>query len=169
MPDLPYNYKSSRRRTPGIDPSTVDTFAGRAPSFGRTRQGEPFIRGFRSRPGATQSPRDSLVNLTGMTRDPSTGMTKDSDWGNFFKGNSPAGVRMGYQAANPAIAAAANPATQIPQTPQISDNPTPLPALPSSGAMLASTDTAPTSQGYLGSVISSAQDWMKRFGTDLYG
>lgn len=156
--DLPYDYRKSRSRSTAGDM----TQAGRRPSFGTSKSGETFIRGFRSRPGAPQAANDTMANLTGMRREPS-GFTNNEDWGSFFKGNSPVGVRMGYKAASPQIAAAAFPApAQLPQTPLISDNPTPLPAMPASpSSMVASAPTAPD---YLGTVISNAQDWMKRNG-----
>lgn len=139
---------------------TVDKMAsqGRKPSYGQGMQ----LRGFRSRPGAPIA--GNTDDRTGMRRE-KTGFTNKEDWGNFFKGNSPTGVRLGYRANSPSIAAAAFPVPgnldQQIQAPIISDNPVPAIPVVEPGAQLADV---PTSTDYLGSVISNAQNWMKRFG-----
>lgn len=157
--DLPYDYTKSRTHQQRQEEAVA---SGRRPSFGRARSGEMFIRGFRSRPGAPHAANDSMANLTGMNREAS-GFTNNEDWGSFFRGNSPVGVRMGYKAASPQIAAAAFPTpAQLPQTPLVSDNPLPLPAVPAApSSVVASSTPAPD---YLGTVISNAQNWMKRNG-----
>lgn len=157
--NLPYDYTKSRTRQERMDDGIAQ---GRRPSFGKLRSGEMFIRGFRSQRGATVSERDTMANLTGMNREPS-GFTNTQDWGSFFQGNSPTGVRLGYRPSTPAVAAAAFPVPQqMPQAPVVSDNPTPLPAIPASPASMMAQNAG--AQDYLGNVISNAQEWMKRNG-----
>lgn len=164
---------------------------GRSPSFDSTGN----IRGFRSRPGAPQSPMDSMTGR-GIPNNPKGGLSSAEDWGAFFKGNSPTGVRIGYAPASPSIAAAAFPTGQprmttgnltdggyvgpITPTGNLPDVPTPgfstpegnadtanpFPNLPAPGmdGLPAFTSTPPATE-YLGNVISTARDYLKRFPT----
>lgn len=56
-----------------------ETYDGRKPSFGRTRQGQPFIRGFRSKPGAPMHDPTGNIPLS------QNRMTPQSNWDSMFR------------------------------------------------------------------------------------
>jgi hypothetical protein len=81
--DQPYDWRSARSR---IAPkSTVEEMAagGRRPSFGTERSGHPFIRGFRSRPGAPLAENDTLNGL-GIAGEAGRSPERDAAWASFF-------------------------------------------------------------------------------------
>ena len=170
--DRPYAWKSARSRN-GLN-STVEEMAekGRKPSLDSAGN----IRGFRSRPGATVSSRESMANL-GIPGNPEGGLSDSTAWGSFFKGNSPTGVRLGFRATNPAIAAAANPlaATSAPTpnpaapmgntdadwrlVPGLYPESEPDGSVPGFPGLASST---PNRAGYLDNVINTAQNFLRR-------
>ena len=162
MNNLPYDYRKSQNRPPEGE----DQPPGRRASYNARGR----IRGLRSTPGANLSPNDSMTGLS-IPSEFGKGLSDSGAWGSFFKGNSPTGVRMGYTANSQSIADAAYPMA-FPvqrQSPAFSDNPAPLGPLGGTRDQLAVDNNAPSSSEYLGTVISSAKNWMKRFGQDLYG
>lgn len=74
------NYWNKRRSSEGARAGAVGYMAaqGRAPSF----DSEGNVRGFRSKPGATSSPRDT-ANI-GIPSNFGGGLTPDSQWNAFF-------------------------------------------------------------------------------------
>lgn len=97
IPYRPYPHRPANHPIPQDDGEPT----GRRPAFNYMGQ----FRGFRSTPGSVQSDRNVS---TGIRPDGNSGFSKEEDWADFFKGNSPTGVRYGYQANNQAVADAAN-------------------------------------------------------------
>lgn len=185
---IPYRPKPTR--TNPIPPSAFqDISQTRRPTFNQAGG----FRGFRSTPGSTQSDRNAG---TGIRPNGNTGFSNSSDWADFFKGNSPTGVRAGYDPTNQAIADAAGPmdtggglgGSSVPYTPPAvnyevkgmpetwDDNgqyrpPTPgvLKGLPTSSPDTASLSPGTDASGYMNNVISSTQDWMQKNFGDMYG
>lgn len=185
IPYRPFPHRPANHPVPQDVGEPVD----RRPTF--NQQGG--FRAFRSVPGATQSDRNVS---TGIRPDGSSGFSKEADWADFFKGNSPTGVRYGYQANNQAIADAANmdqPVGQmtgnnIPGLPPGSaedirrnaqpiggagyPTPTVNPPDPEMGDNIPGLDASsstPSATGYLSNVIDSTQNWMKQNFGDMYG
>lgn len=168
---IPYRPKPTR--TNPIPPSAFqDISQTRRPTFNQAGG----FRGFRSTPGSTQSDRNAG---TGIRPNGNTGFSNSSDWADFFKGNSPTGVRAGYDPTNQAIADAAGPlgnggglggssVPYIPATPDYEVTGGSVTGLPAS-ADTASLSPGTDASGYLNNVISSTQDWMQKNFGDMYG
>lgn len=188
--DSAYNFIRSRPRNKGAAGFAAESMQGRAPSFANQRGGGQFIRGFRSRPGAPHSANDSMNNLTGMNRG-ADGFTDSADWGNFFKGNSPEGVRQGYAPNSQAIADAAGVGQaesptdyrlveggtnrdgpisfsqmgNAPETPSLLTDPEAFGSLSTPETSFGAIDAREPQSAppdYLGSVISNAQQFLRR-------
>lgn len=165
---IPYRPKPTH--TNPIPPSAFqDISQTRRPTFNQAGG----FRGFRSTPGSTQSDRNAG---TGIRPDGNTGFSNSNDWADFFKGNSPTGVRAGYAPTNQAITNAAGPmdnggGSSVPYTPVTPDyevtggSVTGLPASTDTASLSPGTDAS----GYLSNVISSTQDWMQKNFGDMYG
>jgi hypothetical protein len=79
---------STRKRYSAVALAKRD-YEGRRPSYAFTAHG-PVIRGFRSRPGATMSPRDAAQASRRLpAADPNTGRTDNDAWNQFFHSPSP--------------------------------------------------------------------------------
>ncbi len=153
---LPIGQRSSGVRPPA--PILENIAQTRRPSFNAAGQ----IRGFRSMLGAAQSDRNVGASIP---NNPKGGLSDSTDWADFFKGNSPIGVRAGYAPASQTIADAAFP-NSVPSSAPISDNPTPQLPGTDTGSQVASA--TPDASGYIGSVISGAKDWINRNLGDTY-
>jgi hypothetical protein len=78
--------------------------AGRKPSFGYTKQGQPFVRGFRSKPGAPQA---NPFNNVPMSQDR---MTPKGNWDSMFKNSLTGNNPLSPEARAPVAPVAAAPA-----------------------------------------------------------
>lgn len=141
----PYAWRSARSRN-GTN-STVDEMAarGRAPSIGYDRQGQPFIRGFRSRPGAPHSPRDTM-NSAGVRGDIGS-EDRASSWNRFFENS-----RNATREAGGVYAGDGAPAQPSPVTADPNDD---------TGDMW-SSDAPISDSAYLNNSIQGNRAWMGR-------
>ena len=105
----------------------------------------------------------------GIPANPKGGLSDANAWGSFFKGNSTEGVRLGYKPSNLGIGQAAIkngyasssilPIAGVPTSAPFSVAP-PAPEMMGGGTQLAAV---PSADEYLGNVINSSREYLKRF------